>query len=50
MNELGTDISKITAGVSDKNRTWDIDAYLPDAVSDIKGYIERINDIYDELE
>ena len=49
MNALGMDISKITAGVTDKNRTWDIDAYLPNAVSDINSYIDRINAAYDEL-
>lgn len=50
MNALGMDITKLTAGVSDKNRTWDIDSYLPNAVSDIKSYIKRIEDIYDQLE
>ena len=50
MNALGMDITKITAGVSDKNRTWDLDAYLPNAVDDMKGYIETIEKLYGRLE
>ncbi len=50
MNALGMDITKITAGSSDKNRTWDLDAYLPNAVSDMEGYIERLQEAYDRLE
>lgn len=50
MNALGMDITKITAGVSDQNRTWNIDAYLPNAVEDMKGYIEKIEKAYDRLE
>jgi len=49
MNALGMDITKITAGVSDKNRTWDLDAYLPNAVDDMKGYIETIETLYARL-
>lgn len=50
MNALGMDITKITAGVSDKNRTWDLDAYLPNAVEDMEGYIEKLETLYDRLE
>lgn len=50
MNALGMDITKITAGVSDKNRTWNLDAYLPNAVGDMNGYIERIQAAYEKLE
>ena len=50
MNALGMDITKITAGLSDKNRTWDLEAYLPDAVGDMKGYIARIEEAYGKLE
>lgn len=50
MNALGMDITKITAGVSDKNRTWNLDAYLPNAVDDMKGYIKTIEKLYDRLE
>ena len=50
MNTLGMDITKITAGVSDKNRTWDLDAYLPNAQEDMRGYIEIIEKAYERLE
>ena len=50
MNALGMDITKITAGVSDKNRTWDLDAYLPNAQEDMRGYIEVIEKAYERLE
>lgn len=50
MNALGMDITKITAGVNDKNRTWDLDAYLPNAQKDMKGYIKVINEMYKRLE
>lgn len=50
MNALGMDITKITAGVSDKNRTWDLDAYLPNAKEDMKGYIEKLGSLYNRLE
>ncbi len=50
MNDLGMDITKITAGVNDKNRSWDLDAYLPNAVSDMNSYIEELNAIYEKLE
>ena len=50
MNALGMDITKITAGVSDKNRTWNLDAYLPNALDDMKGYVEKIEKLYERLE
>ena len=50
MNALGMDITKLTAGVTDKNRTWDINSYLPTAVDDMKNYIVRLDDIYERLE
>ncbi len=50
MNTLGMDITKITAGVSDKNRTWNLDAYLPNAQEDMRGYIKVIEKAYERLE
>ena len=50
MNALGMDITKITAGVSDKNRTWDLNAYLPNAEEDMKGYIKILKEQYKRLE
>ena len=50
MNALGMDITKITAGMKDKNRTWNLNAYLPNAVEDMNGYIEVLKAAYDRLE
>lgn len=50
MNALGMDITKLTAGVEDKNRTWDLNAYLPNAVGDIQSYIDTLQRLYDALE
>ncbi len=49
ISELGISLKKLTAGSDDDNRTWDMDAYMPDAVSKIKGFADRIDDIYDKL-
>ncbi len=50
MNDLGMDITKITAGVKDKNRTWNLNAYLPNAVEDMNGYIRQLEASYDRLQ
>lgn len=50
MNALGMDITKLTAGVKDKNRTWDLNAYLPNAVGDMQSYIDTLQRLYDTLE
>ena len=31
VNALGTALLKMTGGVIDENRTWDMEAYMPDA-------------------
>lgn len=49
MNELGMALTMLTAGVTDQNRTWDMDSYLPNAVPDIQSYAERAEDCYDRL-
>lgn len=50
INSLGMDIQKITAGQTDLNRTWNMEYYLPNAVSDLEGFAKRIDEIYKELE
>lgn len=50
INALGRDIQKITAGQTDQNRTWNMEYYLPNAVSDLQSFAERINGIYDTIE
>ena len=42
-------LTMLTAGVTDQNRTWDMDSYLPNAVPDIQSYAERAEDCYDRL-
>ena len=49
MNELGMALTMLTAGVTDKNRTWDMDSYLPNVVPDIRSYAERAQSCYDRL-
>lgn len=50
INSLGMDIQKITAGQTDLNRTWNMEYYLPNAVTDLESFAERIDKIYEELE
>lgn len=47
---LGMELQKLTAGQTEKNRTWDMDVYFPQAIPEIKEYINRIEDIYSRLE
>lgn len=50
MNDLGTTLLKLTAGESDANRTWDIDAYMPNIQDDIYKFADRIDAIYKETQ
>ncbi len=50
MNGLGMDLTRLAAGVSDENRTWDLDSYMPNAVPDIQSYISRLESLYARLE
>ncbi|MBE6727382.1 MAG: extracellular solute-binding protein [Ruminococcaceae bacterium] len=53
MNEIsafGMALTKLTAGSSDENRTWDMDSYMPDAVDKLKNFAKRIDGIYKKLE
>lgn len=49
VNTLGMELLKLTGGKTDQNRTWDMDAYMPDAVSRIEEYAERTDEIYEAL-
>lgn len=49
INALGSQLLKLTAGESDANRTWDMDAYMPQAQSDIYSFAERMDAIYAKL-
>lgn len=43
LSDIGTQLNKLTAGVNDENRTWDIEAYMP-------GLPERLLDNADKLD
>ncbi len=49
ISELGMRLTKLTAGNTDSNRTWDMDSYMPDAVEKLKDYADRIDGIYKRL-
>lgn len=50
LNKVGMDLKKLTAGSTDTNRTWDLDAYLPNVVPELKSCADKIDEIYDNLE
>lgn len=50
IDELGLLLLRMTAGSTDKNRTWDMNTYMPDAEDRISGYADRADEIYRDLE
>lgn len=50
ISDFGMRLKKLTAGESSNNRTWDIDAYIPNAADTIISFADRIDHIYQELE
>mgnify|MGYP003411812616 CR=1 FL=1 len=44
------DIQKLTAGQVDQNRTWNMDYYMPNAVSDIEKFAQRVDALYAKLQ
>lgn len=49
INQFGMDINKLASSTVDENRTWDTEAYFPNAVTDLKSYADRAEAFYDEL-
>lgn len=49
ISSLGMALTKLTAGSSDENRTWDMESYMPDATDKIKDFAKRIDGIYKKL-
>ena len=49
ISDLGMDLKKMTAGVSDKNRTWDMEAYLPELPAKLLVCADRIDELYNYL-
>lgn len=50
INATGIDIKKLTGGKKDANRTWDISEYMPDIEQKLKGWADKLDTLYDQLE
>ena len=50
INSIGMDLKKISAGTRDMNRTWDMNAYLPDAIPSLTRYADVIDGLYARIE
>lgn len=50
INAFGMDIQKLTAGQVDQNRTWNMDYYMPNAISDIETFATRVDALYAKLQ
>ena len=49
INTLGASLQKLTAGVTDENRTWDMEEYMPGTVEKLLQYADDIREIYENL-
>ena len=49
INTLGSSLQKLTAGVTDENRTWDMEEYMPGTVEKLLQYADDIRVIYENL-
>ncbi|HEY8435902.1 MAG TPA: extracellular solute-binding protein [Haloplasmataceae bacterium] len=49
INELALELNKITGGVVDKHREWQLDQYLPEAKDKLDHWITALETIIDEL-
>ncbi|MBE6750249.1 MAG: extracellular solute-binding protein [Ruminococcaceae bacterium] len=49
INVLGASLQKLTAGVTDENRTWDMEDYMPGTVDKLLQYAKDIRKIYDNI-
>lgn len=45
INELYLEVIKLTGGNNDKNKTWNIELYIPTAKSRLDGWCERVEDL-----
>ena len=50
IGEAGIAVKMITGGQKDKNRTWNIEEYLPTIVDDLNRWADELDAVYDELE
>lgn len=49
INELALELNKITGGVVDKHREWNLDAYLPETKDKLDSWIKSLEQIIDDL-
>lgn len=49
INLLGASLQKLTAGVTDENRTWDMEEYMPGTVEKLLDYAKDIRNIYETI-
>ena len=49
INVLGASLQKLTAGVTDENRTWDMEDYMPGTVDKLLQYAKDIRKIYNDI-
>lgn len=47
MNDLNLEIIKLTNGVNDKNKFWDLDEYIPDAKDRLISFRDRLKSLVD---
>lgn len=49
LEDVGMKLKKLTAGSSDKNKTWDMSVYLPETVPTLERIAEEIDQVYKHL-
>ena len=49
IQELSLAIKRYTSGATDRYRDWDIELYFPNAVADIRSWVEILEVMYDDL-
>lgn len=50
INQTGLEIKKITGGIVDRNRKWDMELYFPGIVQKFENWANQIDNIYNDLE
>lgn len=49
ISDMSMDLKKMTAGVADKNRTWDMEKYLPEVPKKLSACADKIELLYQNL-
>lgn len=50
INAIGLNFQKLSAGSTDSNRTWDVEALLPGVLDELSAIADRIDAVYADLE